>query len=129
MIAQFLGRYFTEPKSHVYFDVPEDCLAAPEFIKTMRKQGVSLDLKTRLLYDNQYVFLNGEICFDYSAANAVGGRNGNAAGTTSAAGDEYAAWQNLSNARTLAPERLSSLTPAAFENFYKAYCDGYLHLN
>lgn len=129
MIAQFLGRYLTEPKSHVYFDAPEDFLAAPAFIKAARKLGVSLDLKTRLLYDDQSVFLNGEICFGYSAANAVGGRNGNTAGTTSAIGDEYAAWQTLSNARTLAPEQLSSLTPAAFENFYKAYCDGYLHLN
>ena len=32
-MAQFLGRYLTEPKSHVYFDAPEHSLASRAFAK------------------------------------------------------------------------------------------------
>ena len=46
-----LGEVLSEPKPGVWFDPP---LAAPD------AQGVSLDRRTRMLYDAQHVFINGE---------------------------------------------------------------------
>ncbi len=132
MMARFLGCYLTEPKSHVYFDAPEDCISSGAFTKAVKPKaarGVSLDPKTRLLYDDDHIYLNGEIWLDRSSVNDVENTTRNTTRNLATVNDEYAAWQSLSDARTLASARLSSLSPAALEKFYKAYCDGYLHLN
>lgn len=59
-IAQFAGRYLSEPKPHVFFDAPEQDLSLGSFAKLMRKHGVALDLKTRMLFIGNAFFINGE---------------------------------------------------------------------
>ena len=52
LLAMLMGEWLTEPKSNVWFDPPEDAgdVAA----------GVRLDRRTRMMYDDEHVFINGE---------------------------------------------------------------------
>jgi 50S ribosomal protein L16 3-hydroxylase len=50
-VARAVGEYLSEPKANVWFDGGDDAL--PE-------GGVRLDRKTRMLYDEKHVFINGE---------------------------------------------------------------------
>jgi 50S ribosomal protein L16 3-hydroxylase len=59
-VAQFLGRYLSEPKSHVFFDAPQRPLSYTKFMTQAREHGVTLDLKTTFLYDTQSYYINGE---------------------------------------------------------------------
>ena len=59
-VSAFLGTYLSEPKPSVVFDPPERPLDEARFIKRASKEGVRLDRKTVLLYDNRFFYLNGE---------------------------------------------------------------------
>ena len=59
-IAQFAGRYLSDPKPNVFFDTPEQGLSFASFSKLTRKHGVALDLKTRMLFTGSEFFINGE---------------------------------------------------------------------
>ncbi|MBP0589161.1 cupin domain-containing protein [Paraburkholderia sp. LEh10] len=59
-ISSFLGTYLSEPKPSVVFDPPEKPLNEARFVKRAISQGVRLDRKTVLLYDNLSFYLNGE---------------------------------------------------------------------
>ena len=51
LMQQILGEYLTEPKQTVYFDAA----------KTPKKfAGVTLDRKSRMMYDAKHVYLNGD---------------------------------------------------------------------
>jgi len=50
-VARAVGEYLSEPKANVWFDGGDEQL--PE-------GGVRLDRKTRMLYDEKHVFINGE---------------------------------------------------------------------
>jgi 50S ribosomal protein L16 3-hydroxylase len=52
LLDSLLGEYLTEPKAHVWFDVAEQAgdLSA----------GVMLDRRTRMMYDDRHIFINGE---------------------------------------------------------------------
>ena len=50
-MACALGEVLSEPKPQVWFEVGEPLVAG---------QGVQLDRRTRMLYDGQHVFINGE---------------------------------------------------------------------
>jgi len=50
-LRRVLGEYFTEPKGHVSFDATE---------VTALHGALSLDRRTRMMYDAQHVFVNGE---------------------------------------------------------------------
>jgi 50S ribosomal protein L16 3-hydroxylase len=50
-VARAVGEYLSEPKANVWFDGGDDEL--PE-------GGVRLDRKTRMLYDEKHIFINGE---------------------------------------------------------------------
>ena len=58
-IRRFTGCYLTEPKSHVVFDPPDVPLTLNVFAKLALRHGLELDLKTRMLYNNTNVFING----------------------------------------------------------------------
>jgi len=109
---QFLGRHLTEPKSHVYFDAPEAILSPHAFTKAAAAQGLILDLKTRLLYDNLNVFLNGEP-LDTAALNNI---------------PNHTAWQTLADGRRLTAMQCKAALPADQKLLYEAYCSGYIHL-
>ncbi|XZG71449.1 ribosomal protein uL16 3-hydroxylase [Chitinibacteraceae bacterium HSL-7] len=61
MVARFTGRYFTEPKPHVFFETPDDALDYDAFAQALAESGVTLDLKSMMLYDEHSVYLNGEV--------------------------------------------------------------------
>ena len=59
-IAQFAGRYLSDPKPNVFFDTPEQTLSLSAFAKQAARHGVALDLKTRMLFIANTFFINGE---------------------------------------------------------------------
>ena len=58
-IADFLGRYLSEPKAHVYFDAPDE-ISLAEFTKKLAKQSIALNLKSQLLFTQNNFYMNGE---------------------------------------------------------------------
>ncbi len=59
-IARFLGQFLTEPKAQVWFTRPAHPLGLAKFTERARRRGIRLALKTRMLFDNASVFINGE---------------------------------------------------------------------
>ncbi len=59
-ITDFLGRYLSEPKSHVYFDPPARPKSLAAFAKTIQKHGVALDARSQMLFRGNAFFINGE---------------------------------------------------------------------
>jgi 50S ribosomal protein L16 3-hydroxylase len=62
LLALLLGEYLTEPKANVWFESEGAKARAPE-------GGVELDRRTRMMYDDRHVFINGE-------GFRVGGKDG-----------------------------------------------------
>jgi len=59
-ITDFLGRYLSEPKAHVYFDPPARPKSLDAFSKVIRKHGVALDSRSQMLFKDNAFFINGE---------------------------------------------------------------------
>lgn len=59
-IERFIGIHLTEPKAHVFFTPPPHPLTHKRFAYQVRKNGLQLDLKSRMLYRGKTVFLNGD---------------------------------------------------------------------
>lgn len=59
-VEHFIGIYLTEPKPYVFFDPPAYTLAREEFMDRARKTGLRLDLKSRMLFRDGNLYLNGE---------------------------------------------------------------------
>jgi len=60
-IENFLGIYFSEPKSHVFFEQPMKPLKPHLFLQQIKKKGVQLGLKSRMLSSHNKFFINGEV--------------------------------------------------------------------
>jgi 50S ribosomal protein L16 3-hydroxylase len=97
-IDRALGEALTEPKSNVWFD-PSD---AGELT-----QGVRLDRRTRMLYDERHVFINGE-------SFRAGGR-------------DATLMRRLSDERALAPRDLRHASADALELLQDWQEAGWLH--
>ena len=52
--------YLTEPKPSVVFDAPRPALSRAAFARAATTRGVELDLRTRLLYAQREVAINGD---------------------------------------------------------------------
>lgn len=61
-ILEFLGRYLTEPKPHVFFTPPAQPLTAAVFARRAARFGLRLALKSQMLFRGSRVFINGERC-------------------------------------------------------------------
>lgn len=59
-IERFIGTYLTEPKSHVFFTQPSRPLTQKRFAQQVEKNGLWLDLKSRMLRRGATIFLNGD---------------------------------------------------------------------
>jgi len=59
-ITDFLGRYLSEPKSHVFFDPPTRPKSLAAFAKAIQKHGVALDARSQMLFRGNAFFINGE---------------------------------------------------------------------
>ncbi len=57
-VQQFIGRYFSEPKAHVFFVSPPP-LSQRQFVARARARGLALDLKTAMLYRGHAGFICG----------------------------------------------------------------------
>jgi len=59
-IEAFVGAYLTEPKSHVFFEPPEEPLSRKRFGTALRDRGFALDPRSLLLFSAAGFHLNGE---------------------------------------------------------------------
>jgi len=103
-VEQFIGRYLSEPKQHVFFDPPDAPLSEKRFAQKLARNGVQLDTRSQLLRSGRRFWINGDPV-DVPAG----------------------AFDLL---RTLAGERALSTVPAgdqALALLYDWYCDGFLH--
>lgn len=58
--VRFLGRYLTEPKSHVVFTRPRRPLSGSAFTAQASRRGVRLAGPTRMLFRGGTIYINGE---------------------------------------------------------------------
>ena len=98
-IAEFAGRYLSEPKPSVVFDPPEAPLPRGSFRREARRRGVALDPRSRLLFAGTRFFINGE-AFDAEPSSR-------------------AALRQLADARAL-PAPLPAALPEIFYDWYEA---------
>lgn len=107
-ILVFLGQYLSEPKAHVFFDAPKKVLSPAKFADSASQNGVRLSAKTRMLYHQSSLFINGE-SFDLRRA-------------------DQATLRNLANLRSLAGDEVKAASIDAAEALYTWYQDGWLLL-
>ena len=105
-IAQFLGRYLTEPKPGVVFAAPP-ALSRAVFARRIARRGVALDRRSQLLYDEGRLYLNGD---DIALPRA--GR---------------AALRRLADQRHLSARDCASLPAATTELLHDWHRHGFLH--
>ena len=108
LAARFLGTWLTEPKPHVFFEPPAAPLSRAAFIARASRAGVTLDLRTQLLYDDAHVFANGS-----ADAWPAGGA---------------AELARLADGRALSAADCARLPRSAATLVYRWYRDGYLHV-
>lgn len=59
-VRDFCGRFLSEPKAHVFFDPPPRPLPRAAFERAVRRRGLALDGRSRLLFSGTMAFMNGE---------------------------------------------------------------------
>ena len=104
----FLGEYLTEPKASVFFDSPDKPLTPKRFTQAALKNGVSLALKTQMLYQGKHIFINGE--------SFKVGR------------EDKLILNKLANQRQLNAEDMAEASDDVLEAFCIWYEDGWLNL-
>jgi 50S ribosomal protein L16 3-hydroxylase len=102
-VADFLGRYLTEPKAQVYYEPPEEPASRRAFDAKLKSEGFRLDARSILLFAGERFYLNGEP-------------------VTVPAG-EAAAIRELADRRALPPK--TAWTAALADCLYEWYCDGF----
>ena len=107
-MAIFLGEYLTEPKASVFFDSPDKPLTPKRFTQAALKNGVSLALKTQMLYQGKHIFINGE--------SFKVGR------------EDKLILNKLANQRQLNAEDMAEASDDVLEAFCIWYEDGWLNL-
>ncbi|MDX8399398.1 MAG: cupin domain-containing protein [Gallionellaceae bacterium] len=106
-VANFLGSYLSDPKSHVFFDSPDNTLSESRFTKAITTRNIALDLKTQMLCHGNTVFINGDAYqLDKSS---------------------YRTLRQLADTRILLAG--SEVTKEATTLLYEFYLDGYLQLD
>jgi len=60
-VVDFLGRYLTEPKPHVYYQAPNRPVSPEKFAVQAIKKGVRLAPQSRMLFHAAQYYLNGEL--------------------------------------------------------------------
>ncbi len=58
-VADFLGKYLTEPKPDVFFE-PARKLSLPKFMSQLQQKTLMLNLKSQMLFTDNGFYLNGE---------------------------------------------------------------------
>ena len=89
--ARGLGEYMTEPKSNVWFDTHEMQASG----NGLQGLGIRLDRRTKMMFDDQHIFINGE--------------------SFNAAGKDAVLMRQLANQRFLESKDAKKLTAQALE--------------
>ena len=97
-LQRALGEYLTEPKAQVWFEMGE----MPDQL-----QSVRLDRRSKMMYDDHHVFLNGE--------------------SWRAAGQDAALMHHLADSRELTRAQLAKASPEALGLLMEWCDDGWLH--
>jgi len=106
-VQRFLGLWLSEPKPTVFFDQPAPALTRAAFARRACREGICLDRRTQLLYDEERVYINGdEVKRDPADALIT----------------------TLANARCLAPAAFAQASTAALDLVHDWYRNGYLQL-
>ncbi len=108
-IAIFLGEHLTEPKPTVWFSPLERPLPLARFVASAQKRGMRLHRKSRMLYRNKFVFINGESFQPDSPDRRL--------------------LQALADLRMLDPAVIADASPDLQESLYQWYLDGWLVVN
>lgn len=98
-IERALGETLSEPKANVWFDAPED---TPD----LRLTGVVLDRRTRMMYDENHVFINGE---SYLAS-----------------GDDAQLMHQLADMRSLTAKQMAGASAEAHDLIESWFDDGWI---
>jgi len=109
-VDRFVGRFLTEPKPSVWFD-PTKAMPAGAFVRRVRREGIRLDRRTRMLWRNNLLFVNGE-----SIETDSGSRQ---------------PMRRLADVRYLEPARFQSITSdtsSVFQLLHAWHAAGWLHL-
>jgi len=99
-LASALGEVMTEPKPKVWFDEPEEA---------WRLSAVRLDRRTRMMYDDRHIYINGD---SYRAGGA-----------------DARLMQVLANNRGLTATQMRKASAAALGLMEQWFEDGWLHLD
>jgi len=59
-VAEFTGRYLSEPKPDVIFHRPKRRLGSAQFVRRARARGIALAAASRMLFHGKRLFMNGE---------------------------------------------------------------------
>ncbi|CAN5720417.1 cupin domain-containing protein [soil metagenome] len=105
----FLGEHLTEPKASVFFSSPKKALTPKRFTLSAQKNGVSLSLKTQMLYKGKHVFINGE--------------------SFSVGKEDKLILSKLANQRKLGATDIATASDDVIEAFCIWYEDGWLELS
>jgi 50S ribosomal protein L16 3-hydroxylase len=97
-LQRALGEYLTEPKANVWFEMGD----MPDKLKS-----VHLDRRSKMMYDDHHIFLNGE--------------------SWRAAGKDAALMRQLADSRALAAADLAKASPEALSLLMEWCDDGWLH--
>jgi 50S ribosomal protein L16 3-hydroxylase len=73
-VRDFVGRFVTEPKPHVFFEPPPSPLAPGRFRAEAGRRGLALDPRSRLAFSGTMFFMNGEAVALAAAARPVARR-------------------------------------------------------
>ncbi len=91
-VTESVGCYLSEPKPTVFFDLPASC-SLTQFKNQAKKKGLQLAFATRMLYHDQWIFINGEHFI--------------------ADGEDARILHQLANQKSLSPEVLSGIAKDA----------------
>jgi 50S ribosomal protein L16 3-hydroxylase len=106
-VSRFLGAWLSEPKASVFFERPAAPLTQRAFAAAIASHGVRLDRRTQFLYDDECMYVNGEVReWPRSGASLLKG---------------------LANARSLCATKAASLPAGEIARLYADYRHGYLH--
>ncbi len=105
-IAIFLGEHLSEPKPTVWFDTPSRPQSLARFIASADKHGLRLHRKSRMLYRNKFVFINGE--------------------SFQPEGTDRGLLQTLADSRELPAAQISQASADLQESLHQWYLDGWI---
>ncbi len=103
----FVGRFLSQPKSHVTFEPPPASTFA-NFRRQALLSGIALDLRSRMLFDRLSFYINGEKLPVEKADRAL--------------------FAVLANSRHLTPAVLRSASTSAFNTIYQQWQRGHFQI-